>query len=246
LNAASLGFVTLPGVTSSAQIPRADAIPVRREATVWFRLARALLTPVLHALFHVRISGRDRIPRRGPYVVIANHLNWPDPFLILATFPSEPRLHFLANPENLVKNRVHWAIIRAVGGYVPVDMSHHAGPELFAHVNRALKLGAAVAIFPEAAYGPREGELQETWKSGFAHFAVDNRAPVIPVALSGTHDLWLRKTLRIAVGDSIEVEGRTVEEVSRLGRERLAALLPAYVEPKGPKLLRRRLTRLLY
>jgi 1-acyl-sn-glycerol-3-phosphate acyltransferase len=249
LNGDALGIVTgryAAGVKAETAIPPPDALPVRREATAWFRLARLVLTPLLHTIFHIRISGREWIPRQGPFVVIANHLNWPDPFLILATFPTEPRIHFLANPENLVKNRVHWAIIRAVGGYVPVDMHHQAGPELFAHVNRALQLGAAVAMFPEAAYGPREGELQGTWKSGFAHFADDNGAPVIPVAISGTHDLWLRKTLTVIVGEPISVDGRSVEEVARLGREKLAALLPPYTEPKGAKLLRHRLTRLLY
>jgi 1-acyl-sn-glycerol-3-phosphate acyltransferase len=145
-----------------------------------------------------------------------------------------------------VKNRLHWAIIRAVGGYVPVDMHHHAGPELFAHVNRALQLGAVVAIFPEAAYGPLEGELQATWKTGFAHFAVDNRVPVLPIALSGTHDLWLRKALRVTIGSPIEVAGLSVEQVAQLGRSAVAALLPRYEEPPGRKLLRRRLTRLLY
>src|SRR5919204_6592666 len=133
-------------------LPRADLLPVRREATPWFRLARLLLSPALHLLFEISVSGRENIARSGPYVLISNHLNWPDPFLILDTFPSEPRIHFLANPENLVKNRLHWAIIRAVGGYIPVDIHHHAGPELFQHVNRALRLGAVVAIFPEAAY----------------------------------------------------------------------------------------------
>jgi 1-acyl-sn-glycerol-3-phosphate acyltransferase len=227
-------------------LPPADLLPVQREATAWFRLARLLLTPLLHLLFGVAVSGRQNLPRSGAHVVIANHLNWPDPFLLLATFPTEPRLHFLANPENLVKNRLHWAIIRAVGGYIPVDMHRQAGPELFRHVNRALQLGAVVAIFPEAAYGPQEGELQESWKTGFAHFAVDNGAPVVPVALSGTHDLWLRKRLRVIIGEPIGVEGRSVEEVAQLGRERLAALLPPYVETSGRKLLRRRLTRLLY
>src|SRR5918911_508258 len=116
-------------MTTQPALPAADLLPVRREATVWFRLARLLLSLLLHLIFDVRVTGRENIPRTGAYVLISNHLNWPDPFLILDTFPSEPRIHFLANPENLVKNRLHWTIVRAVAGYVPVDLHHHAGPE---------------------------------------------------------------------------------------------------------------------
>ena len=233
-------------MSPNAAIPRADVLPVQRQATIWFRLARALLSPLLHLVFSVKVSGRSNMPRSGPFVIIANHLNWPDPFLILDSFPTEPRVHFLANPENLVKNTLHWSIIRAVGGYIPVDMHGHAGPELFHHVNRCLQAGGAVAIFPEAAYGPQEGQLQATWKSGFAHFAVDNQVPVVPVAISGTHDLWLRKQLRVAIGEPIMAGGRSAEQMLALGRERLADLLPPYTEPSGAKLFRRRLTRLLY
>ncbi|HYW24398.1 MAG TPA: lysophospholipid acyltransferase family protein, partial [Terriglobales bacterium] len=184
-------------------------------------------------------------PRDGPYVLISNHLNWLDPFTLLLAFPSEPRLHFLADPENLVKNRWHWWFVRQVGGYVPVDMRRHGDRLLFDQVKRALDAGAVVAIFPEAAYGPREGELLD-FKKGFAHFAIEAGVPVLPVGLSGTKDLWLRKRIELRVGAPIVTDGLTVEGLTNLARERVAELLPAYVEPLGWKPLRRRLTRLLY
>lgn len=226
-------------------IPAADALPVQRQATLGFRIARLTIGPLYRLLFRLRVDGRPVIPRHGPYVLISNHLNWLDPFTLLLAFPSEPRLHFLADPENLVKNRWHWWIIRQVGGYVPVDMRRHGDRLLFDQVRRALDTGAVVAIFPEAAYGPREGELLE-FKKGFAHFAIGARVPVLPVGLSGTKDLWLRKRIEVRVGAPIATQGLGVEELVDLARSRLAALLPAYVEPPGWKPLRRRLTRLLY
>jgi len=165
---------------------------------------------------------------------------------VLLVFPPEPRLHFLADPENLVKNRWHWWLIRQVRGYIPVDLKRHSDTALFTHVDRCLELGGAVAIFPEAAYGPVEGELQETWKTGFAFFATKAGAPVLPVALSGTKDLWLRKRVRVVIGKPISALDRDPHEFARDARERLAALIPPYREPAGRKPLRRLLTRLLY
>ena len=225
-------------------LPKADLLPVQREATLSFRVARAVAGTLLRATFDFRVSGRENLPV-GPFVAIANHLNWLDPWTLLLVFPVEPRLHFLANPANLVKHRVHWAFVKAVGGYIPVDLKQGAGRELFRHVDRCLQAGGVIGIFPEAGYGPEEGRLQQTFKSGFAHFAVDNRVPVLPVALSGTKDLWLRKRIEVVIGRPLE-PGSDVEALADRARTALLELLPEYHEPAGPKPLRKLLTRLLY
>ena len=126
-------------MSNTSGIPAADALPVRREATAGFRIARLTIGSLYHLLFRLRVSGRRLIPRDGPYVLICNHLNWLDPFTLLLAFPSEPRLHFLADPEDLVKNRWHWWIVRQVGGYVPVDMGRHGDRLLFAQVRRCCR-----------------------------------------------------------------------------------------------------------
>lgn len=225
-------------------LPRADLLPVQREATPLFRVARVLAGGLLNLVFDYRVEGRERIPA-GPHVVIANHLNWIDPWTLLLVFPPEPRLHFLANPATLITHRLHWIFVRNVGGYIPVDLKAGAGQQLFRHVNRCLQLGGLVGIFPEAGYGPREGELQTTFKSGFAHFAVDNQVPVLPVALGGTKDLWLRKRIRVIIGPPLPPGDSAGPLVAR-SRDALAALLPAYREPAGPKPFRKLLTNLLY
>jgi 1-acyl-sn-glycerol-3-phosphate acyltransferase len=82
------------------------------------------------------------------------------------------------------------------------------------------------------------------FKKGFAHFAVENHVPVLPVALSGTQDLWLRKTIRLIIGSPIESAGQTVESMVALAEARMRALVPPYRDPGGTKLFRRRLTHL--
>jgi len=225
-------------------IPPADLLPVGPQATVAFRVVRALLTPVVRTVFAVRVEGA--LAGSGPYVLVANHLNWLDPFVLLMAMPAEPRLHFLANPGNLVKNRWHWWLIRQIRGYIPVDLKRHRDTALFHHVDRCLELGGAVAIFPEAAYGAAEGELQATWKTGFAFFAAKAGAPVLPVALSGTKDLWLRKRVQVIIGEPIPTLGRQPHELAAEARSRLLQILPPYREPGGRKPLQGLLTRLLY
>ena len=107
----------------------------------------------------------------------------------------------------------------------------------------ALEVGGAVAIFPEGNYGPAEGELMP-FKKGFAHFAIKAGVPVVPVALSGTKDLWLRKPIKVVIGKPILPAGHTPESLTDVGYQHVKELMPAYREESGRKLLRRQLTHL--
>jgi 1-acyl-sn-glycerol-3-phosphate acyltransferase len=223
--------------------PPADLLPVQRRATPMFRLIKLTASPLLFTLFRIRAEGLRNIPRDRNYVLIANHLNWLDSFAILAVFPTEPRIHFLGATEMLVRRRVQWALVKSVAGYIPVTRQAHPDTVLYAHVNRCLERGGVVALYPEGNYGPREGEIMP-FKKGFAHFAIDNAVPVLPVALSGTQDLWLRKTVRMIVGEPIDTSGHTVESLVALAEQRVRDILPPYADPGGTKLFRKQLTKL--
>jgi 1-acyl-sn-glycerol-3-phosphate acyltransferase len=225
--------------------PPADLLPVSRKANLAYRGVRFVGVPLLYLCFRFQVTGRENIPRSGNYVVIANHLNWLDEFAILLLFPVEPRLHFLANPTILVTRKVQWFLVRATGGFVPVVQGRHGDPALFRHVDRCLEVGGAVAIFPEGNYGPTEGELMP-FKKGFAHFAIKAGVPVVPVALSGTKDLWFRKRVRVVIGEPLQTAGQDPESLTANAFQRIKELLPAPapVEQTGRKLLRRQLTNL--
>jgi 1-acyl-sn-glycerol-3-phosphate acyltransferase len=229
--------------TASESLPAADLIPVSARANVPYRIVRLIGVPLLRLCFRFDVTGRENIPRSGNYVVIANHLNWLDEFTLLYLFPVEPRLHFLADPTILVTRKFQWWLVRSTGGYVPVVRERHGDQVLFKHVDNALAIGGAVAIFPEGNYGPREGELMPFHK-GFAHFAIKAGVPVIPVALSGTKDLWLRKTIKVVIGPALPTAGADSEALTDLAFQKVSTMLPAYTEPPGRKLLRKQLTHL--
>ena len=224
-------------------MPPADLLPVTARANLPYRLLRLIAVPLLRLCFRFSVEGRENIIRAENYIVIANHLNWLDEFAILLLFPVEPRIHFLADPTLLVTRKVQWFIVRHTGGFVPVVRERHGDPALFRHVDRALEVGGAVAIFPEGNYGPTEGELMP-FKKGFAHFAIKAGVPVVPVALSGTKDLWFRKRIKVVIGKPIPPAGHTPESLTDAGYQRVKELMPAYRDQPGRKLLRRQLTNL--
>ena len=235
----ALRFQPAAEVPGSA-IPAADMLPVGRKATTVFRVVRLIAQPLFHLLFRLDVKGRENIPD-GAAVVICNHLGWMDAISVLLAFPAEPRVHMLADPTSMMKNRALWTLVKAAGGIVPLDRAQRGNPMLFRHVGRCLALGGMVAVFPEGDFGPREGALLP-FKKGFAYFAVEAGVPVVPVGLSGMKDLWLRKPLAMRIGAPIETTGKTVDEVRELGEKAVTALVPPYAEPTGPKPLRRWLT----
>jgi 1-acyl-sn-glycerol-3-phosphate acyltransferase len=228
---------------ASTALPPADLLPVGRRANIPYRIVRLIGVPLLRLCFRFEVEGSENIPRSGNYIVIANHLNWLDEFTLLLLFPVEPRLHFLADPTMLVTRKFQWWLVRTTGGYVPVVRDRHSDKALFHHVDHALEVGGAVAIFPEANYGPKEGELLP-FKKGFAHFAIKAGVPVIPVALSGTKDLWFRKPIRVVIGKPIATASHTPESMTETAFQTIKQLLPEYEESPGRKFLRRRLTHL--
>src|SRR2546428_8989017 len=217
--------------------PPADLLPVQRKATLAYREIRLWAEPLLHLLFRISVEGRERIPTSGAYVLTANHLNWLDSFAILASFPAEPRVHFLGDTTMLVTRKVQWALVKTVGGYIPVNRQAQPDLVLFEHANRCLERGGVIAIYPEGHYGATEGEVSP-FKKGFAHFAVDNHVPVLPVALSGTQDLWLRKRIRLIIGQPIDSTGQTVESTASLTEALTSIRAPPSVAPTSSELKR--------
>src|SRR5207253_3731589 len=128
-----------------AAIPPADMLPVGRSATPIFRVVRSVARALFHLLFRLEVSGRERIPDSA-FIVVANHLGWVDAISLLLLFPAEPRVHFLADPTSMMRNRPLWSLVRATGGIVPVDRSKHGDRRLFGHVERCLAQGGAIAV----------------------------------------------------------------------------------------------------
>jgi 1-acyl-sn-glycerol-3-phosphate acyltransferase len=221
-------------------IPAADMLPVGRRASLAFHAVRIVARLLFHGLFRFDVRGRENCPDNA-CVVIGNHLGWMDATSLLLLFPTEPRIHFLADPTSMMRNRPLWMLVRAVGGIVPLDRAQHGNMLMFRHVRRCLEQGGVVALFPEGDFGPREGALLP-FKKGFAHFAVESGVPVLPVGLAGMKELWLGKRLLVRIGAPIPTTGNSVDEVHRLGEEAVAQLVPAYEEPHGRKPLRRWLT----
>jgi len=135
-------------------------------------------------------------------------------------------------------------LANAIEKYVPTGNSIEIMRRLDRIVQGIFARGESVILFPEGRLGNTEAQLSIPLKRGVAIYALRAGVPILPVALIGTQDLYLRKELTVRFGNPIifSQSGRPkAQQVQALLDELQAALtdlLPKdYQEPKEPKLL---------
>lgn len=186
---------------------------------------------------------------RTPMIICANHLGWADTFLVMLFFPAEPRIYVLGEQQVKQISGFRTHVIDWLEIMVMLDRSKPL--EALRMMRDVLQRGGSLLIFPEGRLGTEEGALQEL-HDGAAHLSVVSGVPLLPVGLTGTSELWLRRKLTLRIGKPInpnEFEGDTRTRMhamtERLDME-MRVLLPGDRDRRPRiKLLRRWLTELL-
>jgi 1-acyl-sn-glycerol-3-phosphate acyltransferase len=170
--------------------PESTAGPLVRAVALF---ARFLLFVVFR--FQISASGREHLPTGGGYLVVAAiHRGWMDPFLILDALPLEPRAWFLGSGPSAFSARWREWLIRRLGGMLPVWRGGVGVDQHVASARAVLENGGVFVLVPEGGVaGPPDG--LGTFRTGAAIIALRTGAPIVPIALAGTHELYLGKRM---------------------------------------------------
>ncbi len=203
--------------------------------TMRLRIARWTLARVIHLFFRVRVRGVENIPN-GNYIVLANHLLWIDPFLLFALLPAEPRVYFIGANQAVNRGWKAW-LMQVFDVMIPFERgARWIGREVFEKPLRVLNAGAVLAFFPEGDSGKEEGKLMPL-KRGIGHIVLQANYPIVPIALSGTLELYWRKEIAVTIGKPfrVNVEGLNHREAIDIAvkqvTEQLHKTIPPYQEP---------------
>ncbi|ACK68137.1 phospholipid/glycerol acyltransferase [Rippkaea orientalis PCC 8801] len=79
-----------------------------------------ILRSLIHSLFRVKIEYPERIPRNR-VILVANHLNHLDPFLLLSEVPASPYYYILGDSRSLYNKRWKRLILGLSGGVIPLQ-----------------------------------------------------------------------------------------------------------------------------
>ncbi|AKG24190.1 lysophospholipid acyltransferase family protein [Calothrix sp. 336/3] len=136
--------------------------------------------------------------------------------------------------------------------YVPKGNSIENMRRIDRIVQGIFQRGDSILLFPEGRLGNQEGQLLPL-KRGAVIYALRSGVPIVPIALVGTKDLYLRKELTLKIGKPLMVKQShrpKAQEIQTVIDELQAALLELlpqnYQEPKEPKPLQRFLNHLFW
>lgn len=170
--------------------PESTAGPLVRAVAVVTRL-------VIFGLFRFRVSttGRENLPSGGGYLVVAAiHRGWMDPLLILDALPLQPRVWFLGSGPSAFSARWREWLLHRLGGMLPVWRGGVGVDQHVAAARAVLANGGVLVLVPEGGVAGPPDRLG-TFRTGAALIALRTGAPIVPIALAGTHELYLGKRM---------------------------------------------------
>jgi 1-acyl-sn-glycerol-3-phosphate acyltransferase len=191
-----------------------------------------------------------------------------DPFVAMHAIPAEPRAWFLGSGPSTFTSRWRERLLHRLGGLLPVWRGGLGIEQHVASARAVIANGAVFVQMPEGTVSGPPGRVGP-FRAGWAVIALRTDAPIVPLAMAGTEELYLGRRLGSRVlpatsaralaglpaGEPFPAEG-TREELALAHRmsDALAAILGPAVEalhpwtvdpPEHPRRLRRRLTWLL-
>ncbi|HET9109250.1 MAG TPA: lysophospholipid acyltransferase family protein [Ktedonobacterales bacterium] len=151
-----------------------------------YRIVQTVVRLALPLQMRLRLSGERHLLVEGPALLISNHLSLVDP-LVIGAWLRRP-LRIVAKAEMF-----DWPVIGGLArlcGVVPIQRGEW-DLAAFATLQDALRQGQWVLMFPEGTYPqpPRPAAMLQ-FKTGAAWLAAQTLAPVVPIAVWGSEQVW--------------------------------------------------------
>lgn len=172
-----------------------------------------IVKPFLLLAAGINVRRRDRLPRQGPALIVANHNSHLDALVLMAMLPLRllTRVRPAASAEYFLRGRRRtWFATRMIGIIPVVTCGGGSRAEVLGPVRDALAAGDIVIFFPEGTRG--EPECLGKFKTGIVWLVEQlPGVPVHPVRLYGLGkvlpkgdwlplpffcDAWVGETLR--------------------------------------------------
>lgn len=197
----------------------------------FYRFCQRLVRTVWPLIGPIEVEGREAIPARGPFILVANHQSVLDPILIQTVCPRP--LHTMAKSTQFASPVIAQLMYRL--NSFPVRR-YRIDPQAVRYALRILRSGEPVGIYIE---GERswDGRLQSP-RLGTVRLILKAGVPVVPCTIQGSYDVWprwdrglRRAPVRITFGEPVhylrmdrrDEREAVLEETAKSLMEKLAA-----------------------
>jgi long-chain acyl-CoA synthetase len=198
--------------------------PNRVTDAFWFLLSRLVQVIALDR-FHLKVSGLEKLPKSGPYILSSNHQSYIDPLILTSVLPPEVfgRL-FAVGTSDIFGQGFMRRLARSIK-VVVLDPDANLVPAMRAGAF-GLRHGMALILYPE---GERSIDgTPRIFKKGAAILSIHMQVPIVPIAIEGFYDAWPRNQpfqkfapLKMTFGDPLYPPPES--EASEAAYEKLTA-----------------------
>ena len=180
--------------------------PQSISATFWYLISRLIQVIALDR-FDLHVTGIEKLPTSGPYIISSNHQSYLDPLILAAVLP--PLVFdkvFAVGTSEIFGEGFMLRLARSLRVLV-VDPDANLIPAMRAGAF-GLRQGRPLILYPE---GERSIDgTPRIFKKGAAILSVHLQVPIVPVAIEGFYEAWPRNKsfqrfipLKMAFGDPI-------------------------------------------
>ena len=179
-----------------------------------FRIGAGILMPIMKLITKRTWLNTEKIPQSGGVVLYSNHVSYIDALVFAHYLFENGRAPRFIGKEAVFKIPVvGWVLYKAE--QIPVKRESNSAAEALAAAIAALKMGHAIAIYPEGTLTRDPNLWPMTGKTGAIRLALAANVPLIPVAQWGDHKilapyskalkLFPPKPVAIKCGDPIDL-----------------------------------------
>ena len=146
----------------------------------------------------VSVQGLEHIDPNAAYVYMANHQSMFDILALLGYLPVQFR--WLAKMELFQIPVFGYSMARV--GYISIDRSNRKSAyKSLQEAAQKIAQGVSVVVFPEGTRST-DGQIKP-FKGGGFYLAIRSGRPIVPVVISGSHQVMPKGMLRIRRGEII-------------------------------------------
>jgi long-chain acyl-CoA synthetase len=213
------------------------AHPNRINDTFWYLVSRVFQLIALDR-FHLKVTGLDKLPKTGAYIISSNHQSYLDPLVLAGVLPTDVFFRaFAVGTSDHFGQGIMRRLARSIKVMV-LDPDANLVPAMRAGAF-GLRHGMALVLYPE---GERSIDgTPKVFKKGAAILSIHLQVPIVPVAIEGFYEAWPRNQnfrgftpLKMVFGDPIFPPPES--EASEDAYQRLTADLKARVVGMWEKL----------
>lgn len=164
--------------------------PYAMPSWLWMTFC-AIVSSIFSLVLNIKLVGKANVPKKGPFIIAANHLCWAD----IPLMPAYLSLQMVYIAKEQLFAGTFGRLVRFLGA-IPVKRGE-ADRQLLRASDTLLKQGKVITIFPE-------GTRSKTQKMIAAHAGVGMIAlragvPVIPVAICGSENTLKKFRPRVTI-----------------------------------------------